>query len=222
MADVVGQNTPSSERVHGFVSEIERLEAQEKELREQKKVIYATAKAEGFDTSNESGIRFLVRVRKKKPHDFEEHEANRDVYLHAMGMAPEPPLYKQIAALAKDTAASEKLLEAFKLLVPAKGELICTIGGKRMRLWRDKDGVCRSEVYQPLDAPGPSQPGDITKPPSKEVPDCSLDEAYDMGKEAYRENKPVISNPFPFGDKRRPRWDQGWRDESGNNGFGGK
>jgi uncharacterized protein (UPF0335 family) len=218
MTEIIGTNTPASEKVMGFVTEVERLEASIKELQLARTALYAAAKSQGYSPP---GIRYVVKCRKMKPQVREEAETTRDIYMHAAGMAVEPPLYRQIATLAKDSAAGEKLLDAFKLLVPLDGELICTIGGRKMRLWRDKDGQPQSAEYTPVEVmsalPGRSS---VPAPVTRDVPNCSADEAEELGRKAYRENKPIIDNPFPFGDARVPRWDRGWRSESGSNGMG--
>lgn len=55
------------------------------------------------------------------------------------------------------------------------------------------------------------------------VEDVAVDigEAEELGRAAAREGKAVIANPFPFGDPRRPRFDEGWRKEAENDGMGG-
>lgn len=218
MADIIGTNTPSAEKLRGFVDEIERVNAQIKELTESRKVIYATAKGQGF---SDKRIREIVKLRKMKPHDLQEAETELDMYKSIFGLAQEPPLFRQIEALSRDVVGGDKLLEAFKLLVPPSGEIIVTVAGKRMRLWRDKDGAPRSEDYQP---PEPaSSPQNRTTPsrPKRDVPACNGDEAESLGEQAAKNNEPVIDNPFPYGDERRPRWDAGWRKGSGNDGMGG-
>lgn len=56
--------------------------------------------------------------------------------------------------------------------------------------------------------------------------DVVEDEAVDLGaaelqgREAASTGAAVIENPFPFGDPRRPRWDAGWRAETGGDGMG--
>lgn len=45
--------------------------------------------------------------------------------------------------------------------------------------------------------------------------------AEELGRQAAREGKPVIENPFGFGDPRRARFDEGWRKESDSDGMGG-
>lgn len=57
---------------------------------------------------------------------------------------------------------------------------------------------------------------EITDEP--EITDASAEQ---LGRNAAREGKPVIENPFSFGDSRRARFDEGWRKESGNDGMGG-
>ena len=39
----------------------------------------------------------------------------------------------------------------------------------------------------------------------------NVEEAETLGGAAAREGKPIIDNPFPFGDARRARFDEGWR-----------
>jgi hypothetical protein len=144
------------------------------------------------------------------------------MYMFAAGMDAEPPLFRQIAALAKDVAGGEKLLEAFMLLAPPAGHLIITVQGKQVRIWRDKDGQPRSEDYTPA-APAQTNHSRTTLPPASakaEVPACNEDEAEALGRAAAKDNQPVINNPFPFDDHRRPRWDLGWRKETGNDGMG--
>jgi SpoVK/Ycf46/Vps4 family AAA+-type ATPase len=55
------------------------------------------------------------------------------------------------------------------------------------------------------------------------VEDAGADvaDAEDMGRKAARDGKPVIDNPFPFGDPRRARFDEGWRKEAETDGMGG-
>ncbi|MBN9435071.1 MAG: hypothetical protein J0I45_21775 [Bosea sp.] len=52
------------------------------------------------------------------------------------------------------------------------------------------------------------------------MPDVDLAGAEVLGAEAGKANKPVITNPFPFGDPRRAGWDLGWRKATGSDGMG--
>lgn len=217
MTEIIGKNTPSSAKLMGFVEEIERVNAAIKELQESRTAMYANAKSEGFVPS---AIRYVVKARKMKPHDRQEAETTRDVYMHAAGMDAEPPIYRQIEALAEESVGGEKLLEAWKLLVPPTGDVIVTIAGKRTRIWRDKDGNAKSEDYTPPDIAGAASSRAAAPRPQKEVPTCTADEAEALGETASKNNEPVINNPFPYGDERRPRWDTGWRRGSGNDGMG--
>jgi uncharacterized protein (UPF0335 family) len=217
MTTIVGRNTLASEELRGYVERIENLEKQKKQLGEDIKLVKQEATSRGFIAK---GINYLIRIRKKKPHDLQEDEEIAHLYRHALGMDSEPPLFRQIQAMARDVAGGEKLLEAFKLLVPPEGEIIITIAGKRIRVWRDKDGEPQSADYTPPQAAASSQ-NRVAPRPKPEVPDCNGDEAYAMGQAAAKANIPVIDNPFPFGDERRPRWDEGWRHGAGNDGMGG-
>lgn len=219
MTGAIGKNTPSGEILRSFVERIEHVDEEKKALNENRKAIFAEAKAAGFNTG---AINYLIKVRKMKPHDRQEAEALRDVYLHAMGMDNEPPLFRQMGAIARDIAGDEKLLEVFKLLVPQNGYVIFKVGDRPLRLSRGKDG---EPVVEPYTDPGLVE--NVTRGaaaaarPKRDVPDCTPDEAEQMGEVAAKENVAVIDNPFPFGDQRRPRWDEGWRRGAGSNGMGG-
>lgn len=216
MAETVGKNTLAASELRSYVERCERIDEEKKNLSEDRKAILAEAKARGFHTA---GINYLIKVRKMKPHDRQEAEQIRDLYLHSMDMDAEPPLFRAISALAQDAAGGEKLLDVYLSIVPAEGDLIATINGKRVRLWRDKDGVAHYQDYTP---PEPwSVPKTSVPPPTrKEVPNCTPEEAEVLGRAAAKDNQPVITNPFPHDDERRPRWDLGWRKETGNDGMG--
>lgn len=54
----------------------------------------------------------------------------------------------------------------------------------------------------------------------KRVPEVSETGAFAYGQQMFRDNRPITDNPFPFGDARRARCDEGWRKESGSDGMG--
>lgn len=58
---------------------------------------------------------------------------------------------------------------------------------------------------------------------SEVIEDAAVEvaDAEEMGRKAAREGKAVIDNPFPFGDPRRARFDEGWRKETDTDGMGG-
>lgn len=214
----VGKNTLAGAELQSYVDRLERIDLQKKALSDDRKAVVAEAKARGFSGP---GINYIIKVRRLKPHDRQEAEAIRDLYMHAMGMDNEPPLFRQIEALARDCAGGEKLLEAFQLLVPASGEIILNLDGKRIRVWRDKDGIPQSADYTEV-APAAQTHTRSTLPVAakKEVPNCTESEAEALGHQAGKDNRAVIDNPFPFDDARRPRWDLGWRKATGNDGMG--
>lgn len=212
----IGKNTLAAEELRGVVERIEQIELQKKELGQERKLVMAEATAKGF---NAKGIAYVVKVRAMKPHDRQEIEALRDLYLHAMGLDQEPPLFRAVGLMDVDIHARESVIEAMKTFVPADGEIIVKVGATAERLWREKDGTVRSEPVKDKPAPrSETPPGD--KPQKPAVPDVDDAGAFELGRQAARENKPVIANPFPFGDTRRPQFDAGWRKETGGDGMG--
>lgn len=74
----------AADQLRAFVERIERLEEEMKVINDDKKDVYAEAKANGFD------VKILKRViawRRKQPHEREEEDAVFDLYVHALGMA---------------------------------------------------------------------------------------------------------------------------------------
>jgi len=214
----VGQNTIASEKLRSFVERIERVNVDIKELQGDRTAIYAELKANGFDAKI---MRNIIKRRAKKPHDLQEFDELMDLYQHALGMGAPGPLFRLAARAADDTLTREQYIEALKPLVPpmGAGDLTMNIGGKAMRLTRDKAGnVLVQDVMERLEpAAAPKAP---PKPPKVPVPDVDEEGAEEYGRQMARDNKPIIDNPFPYGDPRRARCDLGWRKETGNDGMG--
>lgn len=210
---MIGKNSVSGKRLMEIVEQIEPLRATKKSLGEQETAILAAAKQEGFLPS---GIKLVVKARATKPHDFQDGEQLRDLYLHAAGLATDTsPLFRHFEALRGDELAREALIEALKQVVPRNGDFTYQGGNEeRVRIWRDAEGNAHSEVMA-KEAPAAKANGGVPRAPSAPVPECSEAEAYVLGETAYRANTPITANPFPFGDKRRPHWDKGWRAGSG-------
>lgn len=83
-------------QLDGYVSEIERSEAQKKIIVDDIGAIYASATDAGFDTK---AIRHIIKVRKADRDKQAALENAVDVYKHALGMLSDLPL--GIAALAQ-------------------------------------------------------------------------------------------------------------------------
>lgn len=217
MSMSLGKNTVAGEKLLGIVTEVERCRLQKKDASEQEGAIMAAAKAEGYSPP---GIRYLVKVRAMKPHDRQEAEALRDSYLHAIGMDEEPPMFRLMGAMAKDTTTREQLIEKFKDFAPTEGDIILRMGGEPVRLYRDKAGDVHVEPFVEKRVHSPGNPTTPTTKPKADVPQVDDAGAFDLGKQYARDNRPVIDNPFPFGDTRRARFDEGWRKENGGDGMG--
>jgi uncharacterized protein (UPF0335 family) len=68
-------------RIRSFVERIEHLDTELQELSEQKKEVFAEAKAEGFDVKI---LKEIIKRRKQDKDERDEHETLLDLYLRAM------------------------------------------------------------------------------------------------------------------------------------------
>lgn len=211
------KNTIAGEELRSFLERVERVREEKSQLTEDEKLIFAEAKAMGFSLPT---MRDVLKIRAMRPADREEGEALLEMYLSALGMAKEAPLFRHVGLMSVDLAAKESVIDAFKSLVPNEGEIIVKMGGGAVRLWRDKDGEARAEDVIERPAPAASAKSTAPSRPHREFPDCTEEEASELGEEAARANQPVITNPFPWDDARRARWDEGWRREAGSDGMG--
>lgn len=215
----VGRNTVSSDRLRSFVERIERLREHKKQLSDDEKAVTAEAKAEGFTPG---AIRYVIKVRAEKPHDRQEREAMQDIYLHALGMDIEPPLFRYAGLAAVDNSACEQVIAGMRDFVPphGQGHIDVRFGASTIRLVRQKDGtVTETEVVEKPVAPR-SEPSLASAAPRESVPEVDVDGAFELGRQYARDNRAVIENPFPFGDPRRAKFDEGWRRENGGDGMG--
>lgn len=214
----LGANTVSGDQLRSYVERIEMIRAEKKRLSEEEAAVKAEAKSNGFTPA---AIVACVKIRAMKPHDRAEAEAILDMYLHALGMAPEPPLFRAAGLAGIDTAAREQVIAKMSEFVPVAGmgDITVNMGGKPVRLFRDKDGAVQMQDIVERPAPAEARPAAATKQKS-DVPDVDAAGAEDLGAEYARDNRPVIDNPFPFGDPRRARFDAGWRREAGSDGMG--
>lgn len=215
----VGRNTVSGRQLMDFIERVERIREAKKQLAEDEKLVFAEMKAAGF---NAPTVRTVLKRRQARPADLEEAQELLDMYLHAVGMATDAPLFRSVGMMAVDVSARDQVIDAFKQLVPTEGEIIVKIGAQPVRLWRDDKGEAQAEDYIETPKPSAREKPQQSSPerPKREVPDVDAAGARALGAQAYRENQPIISNPFPFGDKRRPEFDAGWREASGTDGMG--
>jgi uncharacterized protein (UPF0335 family) len=216
MTMTMGKNTIGSELLRGYVEKLEHIGDQKKQLSNDASAVMAEAKAAGLIPA---AIRFVIKKRKMKPSDRQEAEALEDTYLHSMGMANDTPLFRHVGLMNVDITAREQVIEAMKKFVPPTGSITIEAGGKPVRLTRDKDGnITVTEVIEkPLQKDLPET--GKTSRARAEVPDVTAEVAESMGRQAFKDDVPIIGNPFPYGDERRPRWDKGWRMESGSDGM---
>lgn len=211
-----GRNTVSGQALLAYIERIELVRDEKKQLAEDEKLIFAELKAAGFSPAR---VRDVLKRRAAKPADVEEAESELDMYLHAIGMRTEAPLFRAVGLMEVDLAARDQVIDAFMQLVPQNGEVIVKVGQQPVRLWRDETGKAQVEDYQERPA-STVPPGTVPSRPPRDVPDVDEAGAFALGQQAYRENQPITSNPFPWNDDRRQQFDAGWRDASGGDGMG--
>lgn len=103
------------DQLRAIVDRIERLEEEKAALADDIKVVYAEAKANGFDTKT---IRRVIKLRKIDAAERQEQESLLDLYMHALGMLADTPLGEAAAAKEK-----EGLTRRRRVRDPSTGEI---------------------------------------------------------------------------------------------------
>ena len=98
----IGHNTDAGRRLRQIVEQIERLEAQKREVADEIKAFYAEAKARGFDPKT---IRRVIALRRMPAEQREEELALLDSYMGALGMLRGTPLGDYAERREKEAAA---------------------------------------------------------------------------------------------------------------------
>lgn len=214
----LGLNTESGQALGRFIERIESIRAQKKQASQDENLVMAEAKSAGFLPA---AIRVVLKRRAMKPHDLQEADSVIQTYEHALGMAMDTPLFRQVGLMSVDKASRDEVIEALKLLVPENGSITVEAGGRPVKLTRSETGEVTATEVVPPPPPAPSSEGSVRGVAERlPPPDVDADGAEQLGREAFGQNTPIIGNPFPFGDARRPRWDAGWRKASGGDGMG--
>lgn len=74
----------TADELRQFVERFERLDAEENDIKEQKKEVLAEAKARGYDTKV---MKQVINLRKRDKDDIAEEEAVLEMYKEALGMS---------------------------------------------------------------------------------------------------------------------------------------
>jgi uncharacterized protein (UPF0335 family) len=192
--------TKAREELKSYIERIERIVEEMQSLKDDQRSMFADAKAKGFDPK---AMRRIIKRRQKKQVDLDEQETIDHIYMHALGMAIEAPLHAQIAALARDGLARDQVIETLQLLIPINGEIIASVGGAPMRLWRSEDGQSFAAEYVPPKAApaekaggGPKPTGDVLRLVPKDHVKAAADAAEKRARAKRGEDEP---NPTPAG-----------------------
>lgn len=93
-------------QLSGYITEIERWEAERATIAADVKTIFESAKEAGFDTK---AMRRIIKDRKKSKDEREAFEMIVETYAHALGMLADLPLGR--AAMERDLGGSQVDLE---------------------------------------------------------------------------------------------------------------
>ena len=97
----IGKSTKAGTELAGFVSEIEATRDRKKQIGDQEKEIFASAKAKGYDPKT---IRRILTIRASDAKKHQEAETLLDTYMHALGMAEDAPLFRAVGMMGVDSA----------------------------------------------------------------------------------------------------------------------
>jgi len=199
--------------LRSFVSRVQTLEEEKKTIGQDIKVVYAEAKAAGFDTKI---MRKSIRALAIDANQRGEEQLLFDTYMHALGDRADVPLFKAVGALSVDTAMRGQVIEACKLFVPAHGEIVLRTGEISVRLWRDGEGEVHAEDVR-AENPTHEEKTMEEEPEKKEavidVDAASPAEAKELGERAARGTGSLADNPYDVNDSRHRIWADAWTAE---------
>ena len=85
MQDVIDStNRVTADELRQFIEQIERLDAEKKDIADQQKEVMAEAKGRGYDVKV---IRKLITLRRRDQGEVAEEEAVLELYKEALGMS---------------------------------------------------------------------------------------------------------------------------------------
>jgi uncharacterized protein (UPF0335 family) len=82
-------NQDEKVKLSGFISEIERIDQQARDISSERGTLYKSAKEAGFDTK---ALKRVIQLRRMEKTKRDEHDAAVDAYMHAMGDFVTTPL----------------------------------------------------------------------------------------------------------------------------------
>jgi uncharacterized protein (UPF0335 family) len=99
----------AKDHLRAFVERIERLEEEIKSMNDDKRDVYAEAKANGFDVK---ALKKVVRIRAQDPDQRKEEEAVLETYLHALGMLDDGTGVATRAGAREEPSPDERMADA--------------------------------------------------------------------------------------------------------------
>lgn len=187
------------EQLVRIVTQLERLEFEQKEKAAALRDAFDSAKQSGYDTRT---LKAVLRLRKLTPAERKEQRALEAIYLASLGMLEGDPLTDE---------ARRRLDESDAPPTPAAGDRAPARGGKRHNGGQVTDADQAAKPGAPTaEAPPPAQRRIELKKP---------DEARQEGRDAAAAGARIYDNPFPAGDPCRAAWDEGWCEKRRSHGM---
>jgi uncharacterized protein (UPF0335 family) len=217
VSGTVGKGTDAGRRLASFVERIERIREDRKALAADEKVVFAELRQSGFEPRV---VRAVVKFRASEKAEREEFEALLATYLHALGMAEEPPLFRHFGLMTTDRLTREGALAALGAVLPEHGEIILRSGpGAAVRLrrgadgepviedWHEAIGIAVDEEAGRASRSAPARSTEAGEGPARAD---TRKQALSKGRAAGRSGAAAM-NPYPARSENHLAWQEGWR-----------
>jgi len=145
-----------------------------------------------------------------------------EIFLEAKGLGFCTKTMRKIIQLRRMSEAERQEADALlDLYKGALGMLEGTPLGEAARQRMMQPPALDPETGELTEKPeSETRPDESDLPLAEEASIETVDEARENGREAARNGKTVIENPYPAGDVKRAAWDEGWCEEQGSDGMG--
>lgn len=175
------------------------------------------------NSTNETLLSFVQRIEKLEVEKAEIAADVREVKSEAKFAGFDVKVINALLRERKMTEAERQehlaLLETYRAAVGMLDGTPLSEAARRRLMGEE------SKPEQPA-APRPDGDGENGSDRSDEVPTptpaidtAAIDAARDAGKQAARDGKRVVDNPYVAGDPRRAAWDEGWCAQTGSDGM---
>jgi uncharacterized protein (UPF0335 family) len=182
-------------RLEAFILRVETINEDIAARGEDRKQVFAEAKAAGYCTKT---MRRIIVRRALTDEERDERDALDDLYSGALGMLGDTPL-GEAAVRRLEKERREKAERARKIREAREADEHGEAGAG------EAEDTEQRELFNE-ERPDP-------------YPGVTVDAARTMGAAHFNEGKPIIANPFPARDPRRAAFDEGWCQAADSDGM---